>query len=277
LAVQAGNDSNNAESRGAIKTEVAALTTELTRISESTNFNGTQLLDGTQAELSFQVGANGDASSQIKVNLAGANVTKVTDAIGADNVGVSFAKPATGATDLTFTVDGGTALTTGVTAGDLQGTSAESAAALNADAAFSAKFTAGVDEFDQISVRANDGVGTITSTIGSATTTNVSTIGGLDFSSAAGAAAAITALDRQISGISTARASLGADQNRFESVIKNLAVSKENLTAAGSRIRDTDMAEEMVKYTRANILSQAGTAMLAQANQSNSGVLQLLQ
>ncbi|HSP76241.1 MAG TPA: flagellin, partial [Cryobacterium sp.] len=65
-------------------------------------------------------------------------------------------------------------------------------------------------------------------------------------------------------------------QNRFESVIKNLAVSKENLSAAGSRIRDTDMAEEMVKYTRSSILSQAGTAMLAQANQSNQGVLQLL-
>ena len=276
LAVQAGNDSNNAESRGAIKTEVTALTKELSRISESTNFNGTQLLDGTEANLSFQVGANGDASSQIKVNLANADVSKITDAIGADNVGVSFTKPATGTAGLTFTV-GGTTTTTTVTAADLQGTSAESAAALNANEGFSAKFTAGVDEFDQISVRANDGVGTITSSIGAATTTKVSTIGGLDFSSAAGAAAAITALDRQISGISTARASLGADQNRFESVIKNLAVSKENLTAAGSRIRDTDMAEEMVKYTRANILSQAGTAMLAQANQSNSGVLQLLQ
>ncbi|WP_369852298.1 flagellin [Cryobacterium sp. Y82] len=110
------------------------------------------------------------------------------------------------------------------------------------------------------------------------TTNNVvTTIGALDFSSAAKAALAIIEIDDQISAVSTARAELGADQNRFESVIKNLAVSKENLTAAGSRIRDTDMAEEMVKYTRANILSQAGTAMLAQANQSNSGVLQLLQ
>ena len=80
----------------------------------------------------------------------------------------------------------------------------------------------------------------------------------------------------KIAAVSTARADLGANQNRFESVIKNLAVSKENLTAAGSRIRDTDMAEEMVKFTRSNILTQAGTAMLAQANQSNQGVLQLL-
>jgi flagellin len=100
--------------------------------------------------------------------------------------------------------------------------------------------------------------------------------GALDFSSAAGAAAAITTVDAQITSVSTARAELGASQNRFESVIRNLAVYKENIAAAGSRIRDTDMASEMVKFTRANILSQAGTAMLAQANQSNQGVLQLL-
>ena len=84
------------------------------------------------------------------------------------------------------------------------------------------------------------------------------------------------ALDTQITAVSTARAELGASQNRFESTIKSLNVSKENLSAAESRIRDTDMAEEMVKYTRSNVLSQAGTAMLAQANQSNQGVLQLL-
>ncbi|GAB3136678.1 flagellin N-terminal helical domain-containing protein [Marisediminicola antarctica] len=102
------------------------------------------------------------------------------------------------------------------------------------------------------------------------------TIGGLMFDSAANALTTIAALDTEITAISTVRADLGAQQNRFESVIRNLAVSKENLTAAGSRIRDTDMAEEMVKFTRSNILSQAGTAMLAQANQSNQGVLQLL-
>jgi len=96
------------------------------------------------------------------------------------------------------------------------------------------------------------------------------------FASATAAAGTITTVDTAIKAVSTSRAELGAVQNRFESVIKNIAVSKENLTAAGSRIRDTDMASEMVNYTRANILSQAGTAMLAQANQSNQGVLQLL-
>ena len=102
------------------------------------------------------------------------------------------------------------------------------------------------------------------------------TVGAYTFDTSANALATIGAVDTEIAGVSTNRAELGAVQNRFESVIKNLAVSKENLTAAGSRIRDTDMADEMVKFTRANILSQAGTAMLAQANQSNQGVLQLL-
>ncbi|MDF2509804.1 MAG: flagellin, partial [Microbacterium sp.] len=83
-------------------------------------------------------------------------------------------------------------------------------------------------------------------------------------------------IDTQIQAVSTARAGYGALQNRFESTINSLNVSAENLSAAESRIRDTDMASEMVKFTSANILSQAGTAMLAQANQSNQGVLQLL-
>ncbi|TFC01800.1 flagellin [Cryobacterium mannosilyticum] len=188
LAVQAGNDSNNADSRGAIKTEVTALGAELTRIKDSANFNGTKLLDGTGGAagvLTFQVGAGSTASDQISVTMK--NLTTI--------------------------------------AGDV-----------------TALATAGFDSASAVN----------------------------------GAAGTISKLDAAITEISTARADLGANQNRFESVIKNLAVSKENLTAAGSRIRDTDMAEEMVKYTRSSILSQAGTAMLAQANQSAQGVLSLL-
>jgi flagellin len=188
LAVQAGNDSNNATSRTAIQTEVTALGEELTRISASTNFNGINLLGSTAPAgdpsapltMTFQVGAGGDtAANQIQVGMT--DVGAVATAVGA-----------------------------------------------------------------------------------------------LTFDSAANAALAITALDTQITNISAARSSLGAAQNRFESTINSLNVSAENLSAAQSRIRDTDMATEMVAYTRANVLSQAGTAMLAQANQSNQGVLQLL-
>ncbi len=76
--------------------------------------------------------------------------------------------------------------------------------------------------------------------------------------------------------MSEARSQLGAIQNRFDHAINVTNVAKENLTAASSRITDVDMAQEMVKYTRDNILSQAGTSMLAQANQSTQGVLSLL-
>jgi flagellin len=91
-----------------------------------------------------------------------------------------------------------------------------------------------------------------------------------------GADLAITAVDAAITEVSTARAGLGALQNRFEHTINNLNVAVENLSASESRIRDTDMASEMVNFTRTQILSQAGTAMLAQANQAPQGVLQLL-
>jgi flagellin len=83
-------------------------------------------------------------------------------------------------------------------------------------------------------------------------------------------------LQAAITEVSTQRAELGAVQNRFEHTINNVNVAVENLSASESRIRDTDMAQEMVAYSRSNILQQAGTSMLAQANQATQGVLQLL-
>ena len=88
--------------------------------------------------------------------------------------------------------------------------------------------------------------------------------------------AALTGVTTNVTSISTERAKLGATQNRLEHTINNLNVSVENLSASESRIRDTDMAQEMMSFTRSQILSQAGTAMLAQANQSQQGVLSLL-
>ena len=98
----------------------------------------------------------------------------------------------------------------------------------------------------------------------------------VDLTSQTGANTAIGSIDTAIKMVSTSRAELGALQNRFEHTIKNLNVAVENLSASESRIRDTDMASEMVQFTRGQILSQAGTAMLAQANQIPQGVLSLL-
>jgi flagellin len=182
LAVQAGNDSNNASARANIKTEVDSLADELTRIGDSTNFNGTKLLDGSASALTFQVGASDQAAeSQVVVNLSSADIK----------------------------------------------------------------------------------------TMGT-------TIKALTFGTAANALTSITAVDTAIGTVSTERAKLGAVQNRFEHTINSLNVAVENLSASESRIRDTDMASEMVNFTRANILSQAGTAMLAQANSAPQSVLQLL-
>ena len=87
----------------------------------------------------------------------------------------------------------------------------------------------------------------------------------------------MTAIQKAINSVSSERSKLGALQNRLEHTINNLDTTSENTQAAESRIRDTDMAEEMVNYSKNNILAQAGQSMLAQANQSNQGVLSLLQ
>ncbi len=99
-------------------------------------------------------------------------------------------------------------------------------------------------------------------------------LSGLDLE--ASASDAITAIDAAIGNVSTTRSELGAKQNRLEHTVNNLSVAVENLTASESRIRDTDMAMEMANYTRHQILSQAGTSMLAQANQTPQNVLSLL-
>jgi len=101
-------------------------------------------------------------------------------------------------------------------------------------------------------------------------------VSGLSISGQSDADAAITTIDAAIKTVSDERASLGALQNRLEHTINNLGTSSENLTAAESRIRDVDMAKEMMEFTKMAILTQAATAMLAQANQQPQSVLQLL-
>lgn len=133
------------------------------------------------------------------------------------------------------------------------------------DGSFTAKnFQVGADAGDQLAVSIDDmssaGLGIDASTIGTLTD----------------AQSALTAVNTAIGTVSDQRANLGATQNRLEHKINNLNVTVENLSASESRIRDTDMAQEMMSFTRSQILSQAGTAMLAQANQASQGVLSLL-
>ena len=101
-------------------------------------------------------------------------------------------------------------------------------------------------------------------------------IGGISVAKQDDANAAINKLDDAIKTVSTQRAKLGAVQNRLEHTVNSLNTANENMTASESQIRDTDMASEMIKYTKSNILQQASQSMLAQANQQPQGVLQLL-
>jgi flagellin len=144
------------------------------------------------------------------------------------------------------------------------------------DGSFSAKnFQVGYAATDQISVTIDSG--TATKGFSSTDLAVQAGLGGVDLSTGAGATAALTLIDAAIQNVSTARGTLGAAQNRFGHIINAVNVAVENLSASKSNIKDTDMAAEMVSFTRAQILSQAGTAMLAQANSIPQGVLKLLQ
>jgi flagellin len=139
-------------------------------------------------------------------------------------------------------------------------------------------FQVGANDSETISTTAT----TLSSSIGAAGTGGVSDITTLSDAAAVktalstGSLANISTLDNAIKNISNARANFGAVQNRLEHRLNNLATYQENLTASESRIRDVDMAAEMTKLTKLNILQQAGTSMLAQANQAPQGVLSLL-
>jgi flagellin len=140
-------------------------------------------------------------------------------------------------------------------------------------------FQVGANDTETITTSA----ATLSGAIGSAGTGGLVELSGLSDAAAAktaldtgGALANLSTIDNAIKNVSTARANFGAVQNRLEHRLNNLATYQENLTASESRIRDVDMAEEMTKFTKLNILQQAGTSMLAQANQAPQGVLSLL-
>jgi flagellin len=177
LATQAANDTNTSVDRNAIASEIGELTSEINRISSTTQFNTMNLLDGNFTNKNLQVGA-----------LSGQSIAISISSMSASSLGV----------------------------------------------------------------------------------------GTLQVSSFTSAGASMAKVQSAIDIVSTQRSKLGATQNRLEHTIANLDTTSENTSAAESRIRDTDMAKEMVTYSKNQILVQAGQSMLAQANQSTQGVLSLL-
>ena len=280
LAVQSSNDSNDTTSRAAIQSETDALNKELDRIAGSTTFNNINLLDGSFTGKKFQVGYSNGTNDTIQVDVTS------TGTGGAKSSWTNGAAVASAAT-ATFTHNGVATTTAALTAS----TDANNIATqLNNDAGFKAAYTASVDNTGGLVVTSKDGIAgaiAVTGTL-TAATTNAAPganagfssvdlgVGALTLNNATNAKASTDKIDAAIKSVSTARANLGAMQNRFEHTINNLSVTQENLSASESRIRDTDMASEMMNFTRSQILSQAGTAMLAQANQAPQGVLSLL-
>ena len=291
LAVQSRNATNSATDRTALNAEATQLKNEIDRVATTTSFNGVKLLDGSFTNQSFQVGANVGETI---------NIASIANAQSAQ-LGSSSIAQVTGAAATAFTaITSGDLTINGVSVGPIAAdTNAANRASNLAAAANSVSSQTGVYATVLSSaptqvvftnsgsvpaspsiIIAHAGASSTAATTGlTAGTTAAATATGfaaLDISSVAGADTAITSMDAALTAVNSARANLGAIQNRFGSVVSTLQSTSENLSAARSRIMDADFASETASLTRGQILQQAGTAMLAQANSLPNGVLALL-
>jgi flagellin len=286
LAIQASNATNTQVDRDALNAEVTQLKAEIDRVADQTSFNGTKLLDGSFSGANFQVGANAAETiavgSIVDANLAvlGGTVNVATGSVAASAM-TSFA---------TAIAAGGVTIN-GVDIGAIaaSGSAAERASSyVNAVNQVSGQTAVGAsydNATGQVTLRSSAAIvvagasatvlisGFAAGTIATSATTGIT---GLSVSSYSGAQLAIAQADASLAQVNTARAGLGATQNRFTSVVSNLQSTIENLSASKSRITDADFAAETANLTRGQILQQAGTAMLAQANSLPNGVLALL-
>ena len=273
LSVQSASDTNQVEDRAALDAEFGQLMQEIDDIAANTKFNNQKLLDGTFGSYVDTNVVNSDALAETGVVSASAS--------GASGTSFDFA---ISGTDLTVT-DGTTTVNLGTAADYNDGAKTIRVEAFNLSVDTTTGFVGasldgtslvmtGTESYIQTGANNGEdmdiGIGKMDT---SATGLNVT---GLDISDRTNAKAAIDRVDIAINKVSSERANLGATQNRLEHKIANLNTSSENLQAAESRIRDVDMAKEMSTYTKNNILSQAATAMLAQANNAPQSVLQLL-
>jgi flagellin len=296
LAVQASSSgSQDTNARTAAQTELTQLNAELDRIGSTTKFGSVNLLNGSAAKTTGAV--TGGTTAALSGD--GFQLSGVID-------GQTFTTAAVSVADGTYTSAGSyqTALQNGIdnaltgggaAAGSIKATVSDvgggvwkvelSSAAVGNGNSFSIGTSTvdGVTASASSSAQANSLSQTFQIGANNGETLAVafsgissSILGTSSLDLVNSASSAITALDSAIGTVSTNRANLGAVQNRLEHTISNLSVATENLSASESRIRDTDMAQEMVSFTRSQILTQAGTAMLAQANQAPQQVLQLL-
>lgn len=247
LAVQSANATNSTTDREAMQAEVSQLISEIDRVAKTSEFNGTKLLDGSFAGAVFQVGSGaGDnitvgtiANTTAEKLGSSAKFTKTENATVYDSYAEAAAELEAINKD---------SATTGITA----------YAGLHSDQATNAgKYSVTTYKLDENGADSGD-------------------IESLSVKTQAGAWEAIAVIDAALDEVNESRGALGALQTRFEKSIENIDIMNENISAARGRIVDADFASETANLSRAQILQQAGTAMIAQANQLPQNVLSLL-
>jgi flagellin len=306
IGIQAANDTNNADDRTNLQAEMNQLTTEIDRIATTTKWAGKSLLDGAspytgtapnasaatvhtdRAQFSFQVGTGTTDNDLITANIGAVSATALAIS-GTERPSVAYisgfltATPTTANATTIAATDGTAAGSTDLTIGGTW-TKGETL-----------KFTLQGRDFSIDTSEANGYDGSVTGVAAkikdainaagltgiSATSTagvvNIARTSAVSVSSTANAKTAVNSIDAAIRTVNTQRANLGAISNRLDSTVSNLTNISTNLEAGRSSIQDADFAAESTSLAKSQILQQASTAMLAQANASKQGVLQLLQ
>lgn len=325
LAVQAGNDTNMASDRQQLQQEINQYTSEINGISNTTQFNTQNLLDGSQDASTAVTGVEnfklngtlnvgdtvqignqtftavasgatipaGSSGSEFNITATASGTASNLEAAIGNNVVLSSAYAASGAAGtVTLTQKTANTLMAGIAGTGVNANSVQTVAAgVSKGTGKSLVFQIGANQNQSLALNIGNmsalalgiastasgngfSIGTENVTNG---TNNTNIQFGLDITSASSAASAVTSIQSAIDMVSSQRSVLGAYQNRLNSTVNNLTTSSQNLTSAKAGITDVDMAAEMSNFTKENILSQAATSMLYQANQLPQNVLKLLQ
>ncbi|WP_353093795.1 flagellin [Tissierella praeacuta] len=284
LAVQSSTDTNTGVDRGNLQDEIDQLSAEITRIAETTQFNTMNLLDGSFKDKKFHIGANEGQDVTIAVNDMAAKALSVDGEMfkgtvgdlivkNRDGSGVKITVTAATASGQDLKVDTTDSKNIQITLASKEGVAA------GANKTTNAELKAELEKLGfQVELDTDKKAGDLAKEATTAVEIKTAVSGefGVNISTQKSASKAITIVNDALETVSKERSKLGAIQNRLEHTIKNLDTSAENLQASESRIRDVDMAKEMMEQTKQNILQQASTAMLAQSFQNPQTVLQLL-
>ena len=292
LAVQAANSTNSASDREALNQEVEQRLAEIERVASQTSFNGQKILDGTFGTAAFQVGANAgetisiglntsmkkDAIGQVAVTTGTVDVTDPDGDPDTDDFVSADAPLSIADGDFSIAVGDGDAVEL---TGDYESVQ-DLVDAINSKVAGA---SAWIDADNHVVIAssedldftlANDAATLLAGVADATVAADTDFLTAVSVETAGDANETIVRVDAALTSVSSLRSTLGAIQNRFESTITNLTTAAENLTASRSRIQDADFAQETAALTRAQILQQAGTAILAQANAVPQNVLSLL-